>query len=129
MRKFGDVRAALAGWLTSMAWVRAILPYHLHLMFGGLGLMLLFSLMLAYGSYVHVLFLLSTIGYWLFVLGALLTLITPNVRMLAYGLWAYVLVFLFPFQTFGFAALLRAVLFAAAGFLVFRYAAAERGRL
>lgn len=121
MAKFSKVHAALEEWLVSFKWVQKILPYHLHIMFGGLGLMFLYKIVLSADKYVHFLYVLNSIGYWAFLLGALLTLVSPNLKYVPYSIWGYVLIYLFPFQSFSFSSLLRVAIFAILGFLLFQY--------
>ena len=125
MEKFSDLRSSLREWLTSFRWIQLIMPYQMYLLLGGLGLMFLDALFRSFRVYIHFFGLLSDIGFWLFLLGALLTLIGSNVKYLPYALWGYVFVDLFPFRSFGFSTLLEVIIVAALGFLLLKYTATE----
>lgn len=132
MNQFAVVLRELKKWLTSFPVINLLLPYSLYLMFGGVGIQFLRELLeqiLPYSSYhgIHVLFdtiPLSVIGYYAFFVGLWLTLISPSVPYVAYGLWAYAFVTLFPFEYLNLLLIVRAVIYVVAGYLMFRYAGA-----
>lgn len=133
MKAFDSVVRELRKWLNSFPLVRALLPYHLHLLFGGVGVLFLYELLLqtvSYSSYdtIHTLFHkvpLYAIGYYGFFAGAWLTLISWNVKYLPYGLWAFAFVELFPFEYLVLINFVRAALYIAAGFALMRYASSS----
>jgi hypothetical protein len=133
MKQFASVVSALRAWFTSLPWVRKVLPYHLHLLFGGVGILFLYELLLNMVSFsswdtIHTLFHkipLYALGYFGFFAGIWLTLVSKNVKYLPYGLWAQAFVILFPFENLGLLEILRSILYIGAGFAVFRYAASS----
>jgi hypothetical protein len=137
MQRFGLVVHALREWLISIVWLRALFPLSLYLLFGGVGVLFLYELLLqvvsSYSAFrtVDVLFNkipLYVIGYYGFFLGGWLTLISKNVKYLPFGLWAYAFVLLFPFEHIGLHGIVGAVLYALAGYGLYRFAATAYGR-
>ncbi|CAM3597619.1 hypothetical protein [Marinicrinis lubricantis] len=127
MHPFTQVRQSLRAWLAPYRWIQSVLPYHLYIMLGGVGAMLLNDLFI-YGldEYVRVISILSTIGYWAFLFGMLLTLISASTQYLSYALWAYVLHVLIPFEYFTFGTVLRAAVYVALGVLAYQYYTKEK---
>lgn len=133
MKQFASVVRELRAWLTSIPWIRSFLPYHLHLLFGGVGILFLYELLLQIVSYsgyntIDTLFNkipLYVIGYYGFFAGIWLTLISKNVKHLPYGLWAYAFVQLFPFEYLGLQTIVSAILYVLFGFALFRYSASS----
>ncbi|MBW5447478.1 hypothetical protein GE107_15580 [Cohnella sp. CFH 77786] len=133
MKQFASVVRELRAWLASLSWIRGLLPYHLHLLFGGVGIQFLYDLLLRivpYSGYnaIDTLFNkipLYVIGYYGFLLGIWLTLVSRNVRYLPYGLWAYAFVLLFPFEYLGLQTIVSAILYVLFGYALFRYSASS----
>lgn len=125
MHSFTNVRNTLKDWLSGYAWINVMMPYHLHILFGGVGLMFLHELIYYTFKYVHIFYLLSAIGYWAFILGLLLTLISKSVKYMPYAIWAYVFEILFPFKSFSFGILLNSTVYLLLGILAFKYSAVE----
>lgn len=125
MQKFTQVKLALRDWLTSYSWVNFLMPYHLYLLFGGLGLMYLYDFVNFFGPYIRFLAMLSSVGYWIFLLGALLTLISFNLKYLPYAFFAYAFIYLFPSFSLSIAGIIRLFVFISIGILLLRYSAIE----
>lgn len=133
MRQFASVVRELRAWLGSYSWVRAVFPYHLHLLFGGVGILFLYELLLQIVSFsgystIDTLFNkipLYVLGYYGFFAGIWLTLVSMNVKYLSYGLWAYAFVQLFPFEFLGLHTIVSTLLYVLFGWAAFRYAASS----
>lgn len=136
MKLFAVAVQGVRQFLVSLSLVRWLLPYHLQILFGGLGLLFLRELLyrtVSYSSYdtlntlfndipVHV------ISYYAFFAGAWLTLISKNARYLPYGLWGYAFLALFPFEYLTLFDFVRAALYAYGGYALYRYASSPAGR-
>lgn len=133
MQQFAVVVRELRTFLTSFKLVNLVFPYHLHLLFGGLGLLFLEELLYrnaSFSSYdtLNLLFYdipLHLIAYYGFFIGIWLTLISVNVKYLPYALWGYAFVVLFPFQGLGIFELVKAAVYAGGGYALFRYSASS----
>lgn len=128
MRQFAVVVRELRTWFASLPFVKFLMPYHLILLFGGVGLLFLEELLykiISYSSY-DTLFYdipLHLLAYYSFFVGAWLTLISKDVKFLPYGMWAYAFVALFPFQNLYLGHIVTAVIYAVGGYFLFRYSA------
>ena len=130
MNRFSVVLRSLRMWLLSFPVVRLALPLHLHLLFGGLGVLFLEKFLieiLPYSVYDTLNFLfytipLSVIAYYGFFSGVWLTLVSERIDRLPYGLWGYAFVILFPFQHLTLHAIVGAVIYALLGLGMHRYA-------
>jgi len=71
---------------------------------------------------------LHVIAYYGFFVGVWLTLVSKDVKLLAYGLWAYAFVALFPFEYLRLEHFVQAVIYLAAGYGIFRYASTTQGK-
>lgn len=135
MKRFALVVHALREWLTSISLLRRLLPYSLHFMFGGVGILFLYEFLLQVVSFsgyrtIDTLFNkfpLFLLGYYGFFLGSLLTLISRQVKLLPFGLWAYAFVLLFPFEYFNLHTIVGAALYILLGYGLFRFAASVYG--
>ncbi|MBB6731750.1 hypothetical protein [Cohnella zeiphila] len=132
MMQFSAVVRELRKWLTSFAVVNVVLPFAQYTLFGGLGLLFLYELLLKilpYSSYDTIDLLFTTIplyaiGYFAFFSGIWLTLISPRIRELPIALWGYAFVILFPFEGLTLLLIVRAVIYILAGWALFRYTTA-----
>jgi len=130
MRQFAVVVKEIRTFLTSFQIIRFLLPYHLHILFGGAGILLVREILyrsVSYSGYdaLNTLFNdipLYLIAYYGFFVGGWLTLISKNVKYLAYGLWIYAFLALFPFEYLVLGDFVRAAIYAVAGYYVYRYA-------
>lgn len=133
MRQAGIVVRELRKLLRSFPLVGLVLPFHLYLMFGGLGLIFLSQLLwetLPFSSFntLDLLFNdipLYALGYYGFFLGAWLTLVADDGRLLPYGLWGYAFVVLFPFDNLSVMEIVRAAIYVALGYFAFRLMASS----
>ncbi|MCD9020476.1 hypothetical protein [Cohnella silvisoli] len=129
MQQFAIAVKEIRALLTSFKIVKLVLPFHLHILFGGLGVLFLEELLLrtdiSYKTW-NTLFNdipLHLIAYYGFFVGIWLTLISKNVKYLPYGLWGYAFLALFPFEYLGLANFVQAAIYAIGGFALFRYTA------
>lgn len=119
---FTEVRNSLRGWLTQYSWINIILPFHTYILFGSLGYMFFYEILLDLTHrYIHILGILNTISYWTFLLGLLLTLISKNIKYLPYGLLLYCIEYLYPYHSFSFGTILRVAIFASLTVAAFLY--------
>lgn len=131
MQQFAVVVKEIRTLLTSFKIVNLVLPFHLHLLFGGLGVLFLRELLyqiVSFSSYdtLYTLFNdipLYLIAYYGFFVGLWLTLISKDVKYLPYGLWGYAFLALFPFEGLGLGEIVTTVIYGAAGYALFRYTA------
>jgi hypothetical protein len=131
MQQFAVVVKEIRTFLTSFKIVNLALPFHLHLLFGGLGLLLVEELLLKITSYsssdtLYTLFYdipIHLIAYYGFFVGLWLTLISKDVKYLPYGLWGYAFLALFPFENLGLDDIVKAVIYGVAGYAAFLYTA------
>jgi hypothetical protein len=126
MNSFTNVRISLRDWMTSYNWINLVMPYHLYLLFGGIGAIFLNELMWEIFNVSNVLFTtLSTLGYWSFILGIFLTLASPSVKYLPYAFWAYAIYILFPFNYISLSALISVMIYTILGYWTYKYSAVE----
>ncbi len=131
MQQFAVVVKEIRTFLTTFKIVKLALPYHLHILFGGLGLLFLEDLLYRTASYsnydtMNLLFYdipLHLIAYYGFFAGIWLTLIAKGVKYLPYALWGYAFVILFPFQSLGIFEFVRAAVYIAGGYAMFKFTA------
>lgn len=129
MQQFAVVVKELRTFLTSFKLVNRIMSYHLHIMFGGLIILFLYDLLVRTDMSFKTINLLFNdiplliIGYYGFFIGLWLTLISKDVKYLPYGLWGYAFLQLFPFDYMMLGDFVRAAIYGAAGYAVFRYTA------
>jgi hypothetical protein len=131
MQQFAVVVKEIRVFLTSFNIVKRVLPFHLHIIFGGLGVLFLEELVLrtniSFKTW-NTLFIdipLHLIAYYGFFVGIWLTLISKNVKYLPYALWGYAFLALFPFEYLVFANFVQAAIYAAGGFALFLYTASS----
>ncbi|MGU3472865.1 hypothetical protein ACLBWT_17185 [Paenibacillus sp. D51F] len=137
MQKFSEVLKALRNWYESFAWYSLLRSFEMHLLFGGLGVLLLKVLLyqiLPYSSYttLNTLFYtipLSAIAYHAFLLGIWLTLASVNVKYTPYGLWAYAFIDLFPFTGMSLSSLITPAVYIVLGYALFRYTSSSYSEL
>ncbi|RKP50082.1 hypothetical protein D7Z26_19925 [Cohnella endophytica] len=131
MQQFAVVVREIRTLLASFKVVALVIPYHLHLLFGGLGVLFLEKILYRTISYnnwdtldtIFVDIPLHLIVYYGFYVGLWLTLISKNVKYLPYGLWGFAFVALYPFEHISLGQLVQAILYAVAGYGLFRYSA------
>lgn len=131
MQQFAVVVREIRKLLTSFKLVNQLLPYHLHILFGGLGVLFLEDLLYrtaSFSSYntLNTIFYdipLHLIAHYGFFVGIWFTLISPNIKYLPYAFWGYAFVVLFPFEGLGLFELVRAAIYAGAGYALFRFSA------
>ncbi|BBI31437.1 hypothetical protein [Cohnella abietis] len=133
MEQFAVVVKEIRKFLASFRIVRQLMPFHLHIIFGGLGILLLQELLVRtdinYKTY-NTLFYdipLHWIAFYGFFVGGWLTLISKNVKYLPYALWGYAFLALFPFEYLGLYNFLQAAIYGVAGYALFRYTATSHG--
>lgn len=122
MQQFSNVRRELKKWLSGFEWANFCMPFDIYILFGSLGLMFVNEILLlvhiyAFSSILH------TLGYYGFLLGCLVTLVSPNIKYMPYGLWGYACIILFPFTSFSPSVVLGALLWAYLGYAVMQYSA------
>lgn len=139
MQQFSVVLKELRLWFESFKWYSAIRAYALHLLFGGLGIMFLYQLLSVVMPWqslkvLNTLFFtipLLSLANLAFLLGVWLTLISPNVKYLPYGLWGRALYVIFPFTSISLSSLISVAVYAFLGYMLFKYTAtsyAEQSR-
>lgn len=129
MAQFSAVLRELRGWYQGFKWYPMLKTFEMHLLFGGLGIMLLrefLYLVLPMKSYqvLSILFYtipLLSLAKLAFLLGAWLVLVSPNVKYLPYALWGYALYYLFPFTGISLSSLISPLVYSILGYLVFKY--------
>lgn len=122
MQQFTSVVREMRKWLTEFEWANFFLPFDIFILFGSLGLMLINEILQLIHFYAP-LNVLQAFGYYGFLLGALLTLISHNIKYLPYGLWFYAFLLLFPFSYFSLSGILGAALWAYLGYALMKYTA------
>ncbi|MFC5528782.1 hypothetical protein [Cohnella yongneupensis] len=133
MRQFAAVIRELRAWLYQVPFARALMPIHLHLLYMGVGVLLLKKLLyesVSLSSYdtLHDFFYdfpLYLIAYYSFFVGFWLTLVSRDVRLLPFAMWAYAFMTLFPFKSLGLEAYVRAFIYIVAGLALLRYSASS----
>ncbi|MFC5407399.1 hypothetical protein [Cohnella soli] len=137
MQQFAVVVRELRTLLASFKFVKLIQPYHLHILLGGLGIQFLYKILLNNVTTLNGFNTLDTIfndiplyliAYYGFFVGAWLTLISRDVKILSYALWGYAFVILFPFEHLRLFDLVHAAIYVAAGYGIFRYLTTTQGR-
>jgi hypothetical protein len=122
MRQFSIVLREYTNWLTSIRWVNVIMPFHLYIMFGGVGLLFLSDLLILMGYYQTFVY---TIGHYAFFLGIILSLATPDKKYIPYVMWAYVIVLLFPFKYFSLYQIIESFIYIVLGYWFLKYEAGD----
>lgn len=131
MQQFAVVIKEIRTFLTSFKLVKLLLPYHLHILFGGLAVLFLEELLarteISYRTFSTLFYdiPLHLIAYYGFFVGVWLTLISNNIKLLSYGLWGYAFLALFPFEYLGLGNFVQAAIYAIGGYLLFRFAASS----
>ncbi|WP_127587707.1 hypothetical protein [Paenibacillus koleovorans] len=123
MKQFSAVIREYTIWLTSFRIVRLALPYHLYILFGGLGLLLIYDVLIhQFRTFWPIL---HTLGHYAFFAGLFLTLAAPAKKYMPYALWGYVFYILFPFKSFTLYQVCESALYVYLGFWIFKYEAIE----
>ena len=123
MKQFSNVLREYSGWLTSFRIVNFMLPYHLYILFGGVGLLFLNDLLSKFfDNYITAFFIL---GHYAFFVGIFLTLAASLKKYLPYAAWGYVICILFPFSYFTLYQIIEAIIYIYLGYVFFKYEAAE----
>lgn len=134
MQQFAVLIRELRKWLESFKWYHQIRKYDMHLVFGGLGVELLYHILvwiLPYQSYGALTTLFYTIpllalAHQGFLLGCWLMLTTDNIKYLPYGLWlkALFMLVLSPITAVSsLGILIPAAIYAVLGYFLFRFTA------
>ncbi|MBM7567138.1 hypothetical protein [Paenibacillus sacheonensis] len=129
MQRFSEVLRSLRKWFETFSWYSAVRQFDLHLLFGGLSVLMLKELLyqiLPFSSYhgLNVVFFtipLSSLAYLAFLAGVWLTLSSANVKYTPFGLWGYAFVYLYPFTNMSLSSLLTPIVYVLLGFALFRY--------
>jgi hypothetical protein len=122
MTAFTNVLREYTSWLTSIRWMNAILPFHLYLLFGGVGLLLWSDLVTLTGAYQPLVY---TIGHYAYFLGIILSLAAPGRKFIPFAMWAYVIILLFPFKYFSLYQLIEAIVYLMLGYWLLKYQTAQ----
>lgn len=122
MKQFANVIREYTIWVRSFRIVNVLLPYHLYILFGGLGVLLLNDILIQLDAYISLLY---PIGYYSFLAGIFLTLAAEHKKYLPYALWGYVFDVLFPFKSFSLYQIIESVIYIAAGYHFMKFEAAE----
>src|SRR5690606_36570101 len=116
MQQFSSVLQELRKWFDSLFVFRWIRPYEIPILFGTVGLLLLIKfwyLVLPFGAYRFLNLIFHTIpvtslAYIGFLLAVWSTLVTTNIRLTPYALWAYAFSLLFPFTSMSLSGIISA---------------------
>src|SRR5690554_6800455 len=111
MEQFSKVLQELRIWLHANKWIKPLIPFRLILLFGGLGVKLFYEIIfyaVPYRFDVFHRFLsntyyevpISTLVDFSYLLGLWLTLISKDIKLVAYALWAVAFIRLYPFTYF-----------------------------
>ena len=136
MQQFAVVVKEIRKFLASFQIVTFLLPFHLYILFGGLGVLFVEEILyrnVSYSNYdaLNTLFNdipLHVIAYYGTFAGLWLTLISKNVKYLPYGLWGYAFLALFPFEGLSLFDIVRAAIYAFGGYLLFRFSASSSSK-
>ncbi|MGG1311407.1 MULTISPECIES: hypothetical protein [Cohnella] len=123
MNQFANVIREYTLWARSFRAVNLLLPFHLYLLFGGVGVLLLNDILIQSGVYWS--WFLYPIGHYAFFAGIFLTLAAENKKYLPYALWGYVFYVLFPFQSFTLYQIIESAIYIAAGYFFMKFEAVE----
>jgi len=129
MVRFAAVLRELRGWLLSFPIIRLLVPYTLHLLFGGLAVLFVRELLyeaVSYDGYDTLNLLFNTIplylaAYYGFFAGIWLALVSPGLLYLPYAFWGYAFLALFPFHDLGLYDFVSTVLYGVGGALLYRF--------
>lgn len=122
MNQFTILLREYRAWISSFRIVNIVLPYHLHLLFTGVGMLFLYKILMQFKLYYSFLY---AIGHYAFFIGAFLTLGGANQRYLPYGLWGYVLYVLFPFNGFSLFQVIESALYIFLGYWFMKFDALQ----
>ncbi|GGG08997.1 hypothetical protein [Paenibacillus abyssi] len=134
MQQFSVVLHEMRKWFESFGWYQLLRQFEMHLLFGGLGILVfrkLLYLLLPFGAYdtLQLIFFtipLSAIAYHAFLIGAWMTLVSlKNFKYLPYAFWGYAAYILFPFTSISLSSLISAGVYAFLGYAVFKYSASS----
>jgi hypothetical protein len=124
MSSFTNVLREYTSWLTSIRWVKAILPFHLIFLYGGVGLLLVSKFISYGGGYQPLVF---TAGHYAYFLGIILTLATSDRKNVSFAMWAYAVVVLFPFTYLTPYQLVEALIYVILGYWLLKHESGGRG--
>lgn len=122
MKQFSKVIKEYTIWMHSFRAVIMLLPYHLYILFGGVGFLFFYDLLTQFKKY-FVIF--HTIGHYAFFLGLFLTLAAPVKKYLPYAMWGYVFYILFPFKSFSLYQVIESALYILLGYFFMKYEATQ----
>ncbi|WEK54718.1 MAG: hypothetical protein P0Y55_01165 [Candidatus Cohnella colombiensis] len=130
MQQFTVVLHELRKWFESIKAYQLLKGYELHLMFGGVGLLMLRSLLFQMVSTVkgyetlHTLFYtipLSSLAYLAFLIGVWMTLVSPNIKYAPYALWGYAFYILYPFKSISLSSAITPAVYVFLGVILYKY--------
>lgn len=122
MTLFHNVVNALRTWLHSIPFIKSLMPYATHIMFGSLGIYVLLILMGSFMSRFYQFYsLLSILCYQGFLLGFWLVLISPNKKMAPYGLFIKALITLYPLSSIYLSKFINAGIYVFFGYWLMKY--------
>lgn len=134
MEQFAVVLQEYRKWLQSFRWYALLSTYELHLLLGGVGILIFRDFLyniLPYGAYDTLDFIFHKIPIFViainaFFLGIWITLSsTKNLKFLPYGMWGYGFYMLFPFTSFSLGQLVTAAIYGVLGYFVFKFTASH----
>jgi hypothetical protein len=123
MSSFNNVLREYTNWLTSIRWVKAILPFHLIFLFGGVILLFVSDLITFVGGYQPLVY---TAGHYGYFLGIILTLATSGRKYVSFAMWAYAVIVLFPFKYLSPYQLVEALIYVILGYWLLKHEAGGR---
>ncbi|WP_314587593.1 hypothetical protein [Paenibacillus terrigena] len=131
MNQFSNVLREYRKWILSIPLVNILLPFALYILFGSIAVDFLckltytiFPRIYAYGIYSVISFL-DSFAYFGFWIGFWLILVTKDMKLAPYALFATVFVFLFPFTSFSLFSVLKAAIFIWLGYLLLKFTASS----
>lgn len=122
MNQFTILLKEYRTWISSFRTVNMVVPYHLHLLFSGVGVLFLYKILMQFKLYYSILY---AIGHYAFFAGALLTLGGLRQRYLPYGLWGYVAYVLFPFTGFSLYQIVESAIYIMLGYWFMKFDALQ----
>lgn len=123
MQAFAAVLREYRTWLTSFRIVNMLMPFHLYILFGGIGAQFLYQILARFWVFYSII---NTIGHYAFFAGVFLTLAShTNKKYLPYALWAHVFVVLFPFRSFSLYQVIESVIYILLGYWFMKFEATD----
>ncbi|SHJ89645.1 hypothetical protein [Paramaledivibacter caminithermalis] len=120
MQQFDKVLKELRIWLMSFSIVNKLIPYGVYIMFGSLACLLLDEILITYFTIISII---SAIGYYGFLVGFWLVLISNEIKWAPYGLFCRAFIVLFPFTGFYLFTTISASIYIYFGYYLLKYTA------